>query len=166
MAGGLLLIAVSLVLCFMMDLVFPPPELEAHQIVGSLNSLENNAKKMICILSNESSISNNESLFNNASSNLKSPCTIDPVRRNWAFVAWVLIYSIMGIKTTIIICCVISLTVAFLLFYFHFALAPGVGGTTVYVIGAPYLDDSISKKDSPFYFSMRFQQLFHEIIMK
>ena len=30
----------------------------------------------------------------------------------------------------------------------------GIGGTTVYVIGAPYLDDSIDKKDSPLYFGM------------
>ena len=28
----------------------------------------------------------------------------------------------------------------------------GIGGTTVFVIGAPYLDDSIDKKDSPLYF--------------
>ncbi len=28
----------------------------------------------------------------------------------------------------------------------------GIGATTIYVIGAPYLDDSIPNNESPFYF--------------
>jgi len=28
----------------------------------------------------------------------------------------------------------------------------GIGSTTVYTIGAPYLDDSIGNEESPFYF--------------
>ncbi|XP_057381266.1 solute carrier organic anion transporter family member 74D-like isoform X1 [Daphnia carinata] len=52
-------------------------------------------------------------------------CTINPVTRRWAFAAWVFIYSLMGI-----------------------------GATTIYVIGAPYLDDSIPNNDSPFYFAI------------
>lgn len=88
MALGLLLIALSLVLTFLMDLIFPPPELEAYQVFGSLNSLENGANKMICKLND-----GNESSLVNAS---HTACTIDPIRRNWAFAAWVLIYSILG----------------------------------------------------------------------
>ena len=32
----------------------------------------------------------------------------------------------------------------------------GIGATTLYTIGAPYLDDSIKSKNSPFYFGMEF----------
>ncbi len=90
MALGLLLIALSLVLTFLMDLIFPPPELEANQVFGSLNSLQNGAKKMICKLND-----GNDSSLVNASHTITA-CTIDPIRRNWAFAAWVLIYSILG----------------------------------------------------------------------
>lgn len=147
MAAGLLLIALSLVLCFVMNIIFPPPELEAHQIFGAL---ENNSDRMVCTLSNGSGNSN-ESSLQSASLRSKSLCTIDPVRRNWAFAAWVFIYSIMGEGRFAVIhhgSC--SLDTSFLSLS---CFEQGVGGTTVYVIGAPYLDDSISKKESPFYFS-------------
>lgn len=92
MALGLILIAVSLVLCFIMNLVFPAPELEAHQVFGSSNSLRNTADRMLCKLSANAS----SSVLSNSSHSAKSLCTIDTDRRNWAFAAWVLIYSILG----------------------------------------------------------------------
>jgi len=52
-------------------------------------------------------------------------CTIDSNQRQWAFAGWVLINSLMAI-----------------------------GGTTLYTIGTPYLDDSVKNKNSPTYFGI------------
>ena len=72
-----------------MYLTFPPPSLVLNQLSGQL---ESKGSQTICRKDpiNESSTS---SLL---SSTLH--CTIDPVRRRWAFAAWVFIYSVMGRK--------------------------------------------------------------------
>ena len=38
--------------------------------------------------------------------------------------------------------------------YNHIYKIVGIGSTTVYTIGAPYLDDSIDNKNSPLYFGI------------
>lgn len=95
MGLGLLLIATSLILCYLMDVAFPPNALSDNQLASTLNGDHIAAVKLSCRV--ESAAGSTTGLLN-ASVILDSQrdCTIDVDKRRLAFVAWVFIYSLMG----------------------------------------------------------------------
>ena len=97
MAGGLLLISLALLLCTSMNFIFPPPNLSETHFGGNSTSQGNAvAAKMICKNNNTyDTISTNNSTvpLHNL---LVTNCQEDSSHRKWAFAAWVLIYSLLG----------------------------------------------------------------------
>jgi hypothetical protein len=102
MAIGLLLIALALLLCYPMNLVFPARRLADYNVAGFLNGKEITASKAVCQQAPSSGQHPADGSLGghlNASLLHQHDCTIDVVRRRWAFAAWVVIYSIMGEST-------------------------------------------------------------------
>jgi len=114
MGFGLMLIATGLFFGFFMNWIFQPPALNT----SGTSQTHNNSPELLC----------RRSLNTPSAKSMTSGerCTIDIVKRRWAFTAWVFMFSLLGI-----------------------------GSTTVYTIGAPYLDDSIGTRDSPLYFGIQ-----------
>ena len=102
MAIGLLLIASALLLCYPMNMVFPARRLADYNVAGFLNGKEITASKAVCQQAPNSAHDPADGTLEghlNASLLHQHDCTIDVVRRRWAFAAWVVIYSIMGEST-------------------------------------------------------------------
>ena len=87
MGFGLFLIAGAMMLGFTMYHIFPTPSQDASEQLGyqSNNSSLMEQSELLC----------RRSLSTKALSSGET-CTIDSVKRRWAFAAWVFIYSLLG----------------------------------------------------------------------
>ena len=96
MALGLFLIVVALILAFFMDFIFPPPQLADYNTLGFVNAKEIGASKALCKQASVAGESPGAAHLNASSLDDGHRCTIDVVKRRYAFASWVFIYTLMG----------------------------------------------------------------------
>ena len=90
MGFGMLIIAGALMLAFSMNWIFPAPELDPFEQLGYTSYV--NSSVTDHLLCNEHSQDGPTAV----SVNIGEKCTINTSQRQWAFGAWVLIYSLLG----------------------------------------------------------------------